>query len=121
MSLAEKLGGVTLKRKHDLDAPKGVAGRNSDNTFIKKVLDWAPDTPLEETLGALDLIVKQGKALYAGVSNYRGAFFSEAVETVKRHDWTPITIHQPCYNMADRWVEGDLLGERPGRSKCRLS
>lgn len=68
-----------------------------------------PETPLEETLGALDLIVKQGKALYAGVSSYRGAFFVQAVETVKRHDWTPITIHQPCYNMMHRWIEYDLL------------
>jgi L-glyceraldehyde 3-phosphate reductase len=68
-----------------------------------------PETPLEETLGALDLIVKQGKALYAGVSSYRGAFFVQAAETVKRHDWTPITIHQPCYNMMHRWIEYDLL------------
>ncbi|HOD48383.1 MAG TPA: aldo/keto reductase [Candidatus Hydrogenedentes bacterium] len=68
-----------------------------------------PGTPLEETLGALDLIVKQGKALYAGVSNYRGAFFVQAAETVKRHDWTPITIHQPCYNMMHRWIEAGLL------------
>ncbi len=50
MSLAEKIGGVTLKRQHDLNAPKGVAGRNSDNTFIRKVLGWTPDTPLEEGL-----------------------------------------------------------------------
>ncbi len=68
-----------------------------------------PETPLEETLGALDLIVKQGKALYAGVSSYRGAFFVQAAETIKRHDWTPITIHQPCYNMMHRWIEYDLL------------
>ena len=50
VSLAEKIGGVTLKRKYDLDMPKGVAGRNSDNTFIKKVLGWEPDTPLEDGL-----------------------------------------------------------------------
>ncbi len=50
MSLAEKIGGVTLKRQHDLDAPKGVAGRNSDNTFIQQVLGWAPATPLEDGL-----------------------------------------------------------------------
>jgi L-glyceraldehyde 3-phosphate reductase len=68
-----------------------------------------PDTPLEETLGALDLIVKQGKALYVGVSNYRGERFRQAVEVIKQHDWSPITIHQPSYNMLDRWVEKDLL------------
>ncbi len=68
-----------------------------------------PETPLEETLGALDLIVRQGKALYAGVSSYRGAFFVQAAETVRRHDWTPITLHQPVYNMMNRWIETDLL------------
>ncbi|MFA6244076.1 MAG: aldo/keto reductase [Candidatus Hydrogenedentales bacterium] len=68
-----------------------------------------PNTPLEETLGALDLIVRQGKALYAGLSNYRGADFVNAVETMKKHDWTPIAIHQPCYNMLTRWSEKDLL------------
>jgi L-glyceraldehyde 3-phosphate reductase len=67
------------------------------------------DTPLEETLGALDLIVRQGKALYVGLSNYRGERFRQAVDVVKHHDWSPITIHQPSYNMLDRWVEKDLL------------
>jgi len=50
VSLAEKIGGITLKREYDLDAPKGVAGRNSDNTFIQQVLGWQPSTPLEEGL-----------------------------------------------------------------------
>jgi GDP-D-mannose 3',5'-epimerase len=50
VSLAEKIGGVTLKRTYDPDKPKGVAGRNSDNTFIKKVLNWEPDTPLERNI-----------------------------------------------------------------------
>ena len=68
-----------------------------------------PDTPLEESLGALDLIVRQGKALYAGVSNYGGVAFRNAVEVVRRHDWAPITIHQPYYNMLRRTVETDLL------------
>lgn len=68
-----------------------------------------PNTPLEETLGALDLIVQQGKALYAGVSNYRGALFVQAAETVRRRAWSPIAIHQPNYNMFDRWIESDLL------------
>ncbi len=50
MLLAEKIGGVKLKHKYDLTAPKGVGGRNSDNTFIQQVLGWAPSTPLEEGL-----------------------------------------------------------------------
>ncbi len=48
VSIAEKIGDVVLKRTYDLDAPTGVAGRNSDNTFIKRTLDWAPGLPLEE-------------------------------------------------------------------------
>lgn len=68
-----------------------------------------PNTPLEETIGALDLIVRQGKALYAGVSSYRGALFCQAVELTRQHNWTPITIHQPYYNLFDRWIENDLL------------
>jgi nucleoside-diphosphate-sugar epimerase len=50
VSLAEKIGGIKLKRRYDRDAPRGVAGRNSDNTFIKQVLDWEPDTPLRAGL-----------------------------------------------------------------------
>jgi len=50
VSLAERIGGTTLKREYDLDAPQGVAGRNSDNTFIKQALNWEPSTPLEEGL-----------------------------------------------------------------------
>ena len=52
VSLIEEIGGVTLERDYDLDAPKGVAGRNSDNTFIKQVLDWEPSTPLGEGMEA---------------------------------------------------------------------
>ena len=50
VSLIEEIGGVRLERRYDLDAPKGVAGRNSDNTFIQQVLNWEPDTPLREGL-----------------------------------------------------------------------
>jgi nucleoside-diphosphate-sugar epimerase len=46
VSMVEDIAGVKLKRKYILDAPKGVAGRNSDNTFIKKILKWEPNTPL---------------------------------------------------------------------------
>jgi GDP-D-mannose 3', 5'-epimerase len=50
VSMAEKIGGIKLKREYDLNAPKGVGGRNSDNTFIEKVLGWEPSTPLAEGL-----------------------------------------------------------------------
>lgn len=68
-----------------------------------------PSTPLEETLTTLDLIVRQGKALYAGVSNFPGALFDQAVELVKRLGLAPITIHQPRYNLLDRKMESDLF------------
>ncbi len=67
-----------------------------------------PDTPLEETMGALDLIVKQGKALYAGISNYQKEEATEAIKILKRLG-TPCLIHQPKYSMFERWVEGGLL------------
>ena len=68
-----------------------------------------PETPLEETMGALDLIVKQGKALYVGVSNYPGERYLRANDVIRRHDWSPLTIHQPYYNLLSRGVETDLL------------
>jgi L-glyceraldehyde 3-phosphate reductase len=68
-----------------------------------------PDTPLEETLAALDLLVRQGKALYVGVSNYSGAQFADAARVCERMGLAPITIHQPYYNMLGRRIEWDLL------------
>ncbi|MFV0351354.1 MAG: L-glyceraldehyde 3-phosphate reductase [Oscillospiraceae bacterium] len=67
-----------------------------------------PETPLEETLGTLDLFVRQGKALYVGISSYTAQQTKEAVAIFKRLG-TPFVIHQPRYNMLDRWVEDGLL------------
>ncbi|MEP7134650.1 MAG: L-glyceraldehyde 3-phosphate reductase [Chloroflexota bacterium] len=67
-----------------------------------------PDTPLEETMGALDTAVRQGKALYVGVSNYNPEQTREA-SRILRTLGTPCLIHQPRYNMFDRWIEGGLL------------
>jgi L-glyceraldehyde 3-phosphate reductase len=66
-----------------------------------------PDTPLEETMGALDLIVRQGKALYAGISSYNPEQTAEAARILKQLG-TPLLIHQPVYSMLDRWVEDGL-------------
>src|SRR5467141_2289229 len=63
-----------------------------------------PDTPLEETMAALDLIVRQGKALYVGISNYQAPEAAKAIEILKRLG-TPCLIHQPKYSMFERWVE----------------
>jgi L-glyceraldehyde 3-phosphate reductase len=70
-----------------------------------------PGTPVEETLAALDHLVKQGKALYAGVSSYDGAQFADAVRVCDRKGLAPITIHQPYYNMLGRDIEWDLLSQ----------
>jgi L-glyceraldehyde 3-phosphate reductase len=68
-----------------------------------------PHTPLEETMAALDLIVRQGKALYVGVSNFPGAHFEHAVQVTQRMNLSPITIHQPYYNLLGRRPEYDLF------------
>ena len=67
-----------------------------------------PDTPLEETMGALDSIVRSGKALYAGISSYNSARTREAV-AILNDLGTPCLIHQPSYNMLNRWIEQDGL------------
>jgi L-glyceraldehyde 3-phosphate reductase len=67
-----------------------------------------PDTPLEETMGALDTAVRQGKALYAGISSYSAVKTREAA-AIMRELGTPIVIHQPSYSMLNRWIEPELL------------
>ena len=67
-----------------------------------------PETPLEETMGALDHIVRSGKALYVGISSYTADRTREAAQILKALG-TPCLIHQPRYSMFDRWIEGGLL------------
>jgi L-glyceraldehyde 3-phosphate reductase len=67
-----------------------------------------PDTPLEETMGALDSAVKSGRALYAGISSYSPERTLDAV-SILRSLGTPLLIHQPSYSMLNRWIEGGLL------------
>ena len=72
-----------------------------------------PETPLEETMGALDTAVRQGKALYAGISSYSAAQ-TKAAAAILRSMGTPLLITQPSYSMINRWIEGgllDVLGE----------
>ena len=78
------------------------------------------DTPLEETMGTLDLMVRQGKALYVGISNYQPERAAEAFKILKDLG-TPCLIHQPNYNLFDRWIEDgllDLLGETQVGAIC---
>jgi L-glyceraldehyde 3-phosphate reductase len=74
-----------------------------------------PETPLEETLGALDSAVRQGKALYAGISSYGAERTAEAA-AILRELGTPLLIHQPSYSLLNRWIEEELLDvlEREG-------
>jgi L-glyceraldehyde 3-phosphate reductase len=67
-----------------------------------------PDTPLEETMGALDAAVRQGKARYVGISSY-GPRRTEEAATILRELGTPLLIHQPSYSMFNRWIEAELL------------
>jgi L-glyceraldehyde 3-phosphate reductase len=67
-----------------------------------------PETPLEETMGALDTAVRQGKALYVGISSYSARRSQQAAE-ILRKSGTPLLIHQPSYSMLNRWIEPDLL------------
>jgi len=108
---------------HMWDGPYGEWGSKKylisslDQSLKRMGLDYVdifyhhrpdPDTPLEETMGALDLIVRQGKALYVGISNYQKEEANEAIEILKRLG-TPCLIHQPKYSMFERWVEGGLM------------
>src|SRR6266436_5872031 len=88
-----------------------------DQSLIRMGLDYVdvfyshrpdPETPLEETMGALDHIVRSGKALYVGISSYTADRTREAAQILKALG-TPCLIHQPRYSMFDRWIEGGLL------------
>jgi L-glyceraldehyde 3-phosphate reductase len=89
-----------------LDQSLGRMGLDHVDVFYSHRPD--PDTPLEETMGALDTAVRQGKALYAGVSNYSPEQTREAA-AILRDLGTPMLIHQPSYSMFNRWVEDGLL------------
>ncbi|MDT0345056.1 L-glyceraldehyde 3-phosphate reductase [Streptomyces litchfieldiae] len=89
-----------------LDQSLGRLGLDHVDIFYHHRPD--PDTPLEETMGALDAAVRQGKALYAGISNYSPGQTREAAR-ILRELGTPLLIHQPSYSMVNRWVEDGLL------------
>jgi L-glyceraldehyde 3-phosphate reductase len=89
-----------------LDQSLRRLGLDYVDIFYSHRLD--PDTPLEETMGALDAAVRQGKALYAGISSY-DAEQTRRAAAILRDLGTPLLIHQPSYSMLDRWIEPDLL------------
>jgi L-glyceraldehyde 3-phosphate reductase len=89
-----------------LDQSLGRMGLDYVDIFYSHRFD--PDTPLEETMGALDTAVRSGRALYAGISSYNSERTREAV-AILRELGTPLLIHQPSYSMLNRWVEEDSL------------
>ncbi|HEY7102718.1 MAG TPA: L-glyceraldehyde 3-phosphate reductase [Mycobacteriales bacterium] len=89
-----------------LDQSLGRMGLDYVDVFYSHRFD--PDTPLEETMGALDAAVRAGKALYVGISSYNSHRTREAAE-ILRQLGTPLLIHQPSYSMLNRWIEHDHL------------
>jgi L-glyceraldehyde 3-phosphate reductase len=89
-----------------LDASLRRLGLDYVDVFYSHRFD--PETPLEETMGALDTAVRQGKALYAGISSYSAARTREA-HAILRQLGTPLLIHQPSYSLLNRWIEEELL------------
>jgi L-glyceraldehyde 3-phosphate reductase len=89
-----------------LDQSLGRLGLDYVDIFYSHRFD--PETPLEETMGALDTAVRQGKALYAGISSYSASKTREAA-AILRDLGTPLLIHQPSYSMLNRWIEPELL------------
>jgi L-glyceraldehyde 3-phosphate reductase len=97
-------------RKHllaSLDASLKRLGLDHVDIFYHHRPD--PRTPLEETLGALDQAARSGKAVYAGISSYRGAMTADAIRICERDRLCRPIIHQPSYHMFNRAIEGDLL------------
>ncbi len=115
---------ISTKAGYDMwSGPYGIWGSRKylfaslDQSLRRMGLDYVdifyshrfdPSTPLEETMGALDTAVRQGKALYAGISSYSAARTREAIEILRRLG-TPLLIHQPSYSMLNRWIEDELL------------
>jgi L-glyceraldehyde 3-phosphate reductase len=89
-----------------LDQSLGRTGLDYVDIFYSHRFD--PDSPLEETMGAIATAVQQGKALYAGISSYSPGMTREAAR-IMRELQVPLLIHQPSYNMLNRWIEEELL------------
>src|SRR3954465_2061126 len=101
-------GGSRKYMLASLDQSLGRLGLEYVDIFYSHRFD--PETPVEETMQALDTAVRSGRALYAGISSYSAAKTNEAA-SIARELGTPLLIHQPSYSMLNRWIEEDLLDE----------
>jgi L-glyceraldehyde 3-phosphate reductase len=101
-------GGSRKYLLSSLDQSLGRLGLDYVDIFYSHRFD--PETPVEETMQALDTAVRSGRALYAGISSYSAAMTREAA-AIARELGTPLLIHQPSYSMLNRWIEQDLLDE----------
>ncbi len=117
MIISSKAGYDMWKGPYGNGGSKKYLIASLDQSLKKLGLDYVdifyhhrpdPDTPLEETMAALDQIVRSGKALYVGLSNYKKEQTREAYKILKKQG-TPFIIHQPRYSMLDRWIETDGL------------
>ena len=115
---------ISTKAGYDMwPGPYGIWGSRKyllaslDQSLQRMGLDYVdifyshrfdPETPLEETMGALDTAVRQGKAIYVGISSYSANRTKEAIAILRKLG-TPLLIHQPSYSMLNRWIEPDLL------------
>jgi L-glyceraldehyde 3-phosphate reductase len=100
------IGGTRKYLLSSLDQSLQRMGVDYVDIFYSHRFD--PDTPVDETMGALDAAVRQGKALYVGISSYSAGRTAEAV-AILRELGTPLLIHQPNYSMLNRWIENGLL------------
>jgi L-glyceraldehyde 3-phosphate reductase len=101
--------GAGLSRKAILsEIDHSLRRLGTDYVDLYQIHRFDPDTPLEETMGALETAVRQGKALYVGISSYSPGKTREAV-AILRQMGVPLLIHQPSYSMLNRWVEAELL------------
>jgi len=101
---------IGLSRKHILAGVENSLRRLGTETIdIYQIHMWDPASPLDETLGALDSLVKTGKVRYLGASNVAGYQLQKAIDLSRANGWEPFTCLQPLYNLLDRSIEWELL------------
>ncbi len=108
--MGDKPNDLGLSRKHILANVEASLRRlGTDYIDLYQVHCWDPGSPLEETLGTLDQLVRSGKVRYIGASNYSGWQLQKAVDLSKQMGWEPFVCLQPLYNLLDRSVEWELV------------